>query len=206
MTPTPSAGYTVHYYLFSCELVLNLALELSWMWKRHLLKLECTHLPLNLPILSSTNLPFTLTTVQVLNLALTDTKRIQCKYRKRKWNFTLSISELELYFSHPSDNIFKFYFYCCWLLQDPPPPFLTCSIIPKGLKVQALNIFSKDGRDMTQCVGYSTRVETNNPFAKFSFSQNYLIFVCIMERPEQGDVIRDRAVDWLKFIPYEHYI
>ncbi len=107
MTPTPSAGYTVHYYLFSCELVLNLALELKLMWKGHLLKLECTHSPLNLRILSLTSFPFTLTTVQVPNLALTHTKQIQCRYRKRKWNFTLPISEQELYFSHLSDNIFN---------------------------------------------------------------------------------------------------
>jgi hypothetical protein len=39
----------------------------------------------------------------------------------------------------------------------------------------------------------------------------YFLCFCVqkytsMERPEQGDVIRDRAVDWLKFIPYKHYI
>jgi len=42
----------------------------------HLLKLKCSHSPLNLRILSSTSVPFTLTTVQVLNLALTHKKRI----------------------------------------------------------------------------------------------------------------------------------
>jgi hypothetical protein len=39
------------------------------------------------------------------------------------------------------------------LAAGRPPLLLACSIIPKGLKVQALNIFSKDGRDMTPCVG-----------------------------------------------------
>jgi hypothetical protein len=42
----------------------------------HLLKLKCAHSPLNLRILSPTNVPFTLTTLQVPNLALTHTKRI----------------------------------------------------------------------------------------------------------------------------------
>ncbi len=42
----------------------------------HLLKRKCSHSPLNLRILSSTSVPFTLTTVQVLNLALTHKKRI----------------------------------------------------------------------------------------------------------------------------------
>ncbi len=42
----------------------------------NLLKLKCAHSPLILRILSSTSVPFTLTTMQVLNLALTHTKRI----------------------------------------------------------------------------------------------------------------------------------
>ncbi len=42
----------------------------------HLLKRKCSHSPLNLRILSSTSVPFTLTTVQVLNLALTHKKLI----------------------------------------------------------------------------------------------------------------------------------
>ncbi len=42
----------------------------------HLLNLKCVHSPLNLRILSSTSVPFTLTTVQVPNLALPQTKRI----------------------------------------------------------------------------------------------------------------------------------
>ena len=42
----------------------------------HLLKRKCSHSALNLRILSSTSVPFTLTTVQVLNLALTHKKRI----------------------------------------------------------------------------------------------------------------------------------
>ncbi len=41
-----------------------------------LLKRKCSHSPLNLRILSSTSVPFTLTTVQVLSLALTHKKRI----------------------------------------------------------------------------------------------------------------------------------
>jgi hypothetical protein len=39
----------------------------------HLLKLKCAYSLLNLRILSSTSLPFTLTTVQVPNIALTHT-------------------------------------------------------------------------------------------------------------------------------------
>ncbi len=42
----------------------------------HLLKRKCSHSPLNLRILSSTSVPFTLRTVQVLNLALTHKKQI----------------------------------------------------------------------------------------------------------------------------------
>ncbi len=42
----------------------------------HLLRRKCSHSLLNLRILSSTSVPFTLTTVQVLNLALTHKKRI----------------------------------------------------------------------------------------------------------------------------------
>ncbi len=41
----------------------------------HLLQLKCGHSPLNQRILSSTSVPFTFTTVQVPNLALTHTKR-----------------------------------------------------------------------------------------------------------------------------------
>jgi hypothetical protein len=44
----------------------------------HLLKLKYAHSPLNVRILSLTSVPFTLTTVQVPNLALTHTKQIQC--------------------------------------------------------------------------------------------------------------------------------
>jgi hypothetical protein len=42
----------------------------------HLLKLKCAQSPLNLRILSSTSVPFTLTMVQVSYLALTHAKRI----------------------------------------------------------------------------------------------------------------------------------
>ncbi len=42
----------------------------------YLLKLKCAHSPLNLRILSSTSVPFTITTVLVPNLALTHIKRI----------------------------------------------------------------------------------------------------------------------------------
>ncbi len=59
----------------SCELVLNLALAPSWVSLGHLLKLKCAHSPLNLRILSSTSLPFTLMTVQVPNVSLVETKR-----------------------------------------------------------------------------------------------------------------------------------
>ncbi len=39
-------------------------------------RIKCSHSPLNLRILSSTSVPFTLTTVQVPNLSLTHTMRI----------------------------------------------------------------------------------------------------------------------------------
>ena len=42
----------------------------------HLLKIKCVDLRGNVHILASTSVPFTLTTVQVPNLALTHTKRI----------------------------------------------------------------------------------------------------------------------------------
>jgi hypothetical protein len=45
----------------------------------HLLNLKCAQSPLNVGILPSTSVPFTLTTVQVPNLALTYTKRITVK-------------------------------------------------------------------------------------------------------------------------------
>jgi hypothetical protein len=45
-----------------------------------LLKLKCAQSPLNLRILSSTSVPFTLTAVQVPNLAQTHTKRITVQY------------------------------------------------------------------------------------------------------------------------------
>ncbi len=41
-----------------------------------LLKIKCVDSRLNVPILVSTSVPFTLTTVQVPNLALTHKKRI----------------------------------------------------------------------------------------------------------------------------------
>jgi hypothetical protein len=59
----------------SCEFVLNLALAPSRVEMGHLLKLKCANSPLNQRTLSSTRFPFTLTTVQVPNLALTHTKR-----------------------------------------------------------------------------------------------------------------------------------
>jgi hypothetical protein len=45
----------------------------------YLLKLKCAHSPLNPRILSSASVSFTITTVQVPNLALTHTKRITVK-------------------------------------------------------------------------------------------------------------------------------
>ncbi len=46
----------------------------------HSLKLKCSHSHMNLRILSSTCVPFTLTTVQVPSLALTHTKRITVQF------------------------------------------------------------------------------------------------------------------------------
>jgi hypothetical protein len=59
----------------SCQLELNLALAPLWVYMGHLLKLKCTHSPLNVRILSSTCVPFPLTTVQVPNIAPVETKR-----------------------------------------------------------------------------------------------------------------------------------
>jgi hypothetical protein len=42
----------------------------------HLLKIKCVDSRVNVHILDSTSVPFTLTTVQVSNLALTHAKRI----------------------------------------------------------------------------------------------------------------------------------
>jgi hypothetical protein len=42
----------------------------------HLLKIKCVDSRVNVNILASTSVPFTLTTVQVPNLALTNKKRI----------------------------------------------------------------------------------------------------------------------------------
>ncbi len=65
-----------------------MALAPSWVLMRHLLKLKCAHSPLNLRILSSTSVPFILTTVQVPNLALTYRKRITV-YTEFVQNFRL---------------------------------------------------------------------------------------------------------------------
>ncbi len=77
----------------SCELVLNLALAPSRVYMGHLFKLNCAHSPLNLRVLSSTIVPFTLTTVQLPNLALTHTKRItvyQWGWRLECWLWLVS--------------------------------------------------------------------------------------------------------------------
>jgi hypothetical protein len=54
---------------------------------------------------------------------------------------------------------------------------------------------------------YLAAEEKFGPLVSFSFFKAFCLwkqtfFVYVMERPEQGDVLRDRAVDWLKFIPY----
>jgi hypothetical protein len=54
---------------------------------KQLLKQKCAHSPLNLRILSSTSVPFTLTTVKVPNLALTHTKRITVWGRENRQCF-----------------------------------------------------------------------------------------------------------------------
>ncbi len=46
----------------------------------HLLKIKCVDSRVNVHILASTSVPFTLSTVQVPNLALTHTKRITVRY------------------------------------------------------------------------------------------------------------------------------
>jgi hypothetical protein len=73
----------------SCELLLKLALAPSWVYMGHLLKLKCAPSRLNIRILSSTSVPYTLTTVQVPNLELTRKKRITVHdFKRRKaWYF-----------------------------------------------------------------------------------------------------------------------
>jgi hypothetical protein len=46
----------------------------------HLLKIKCVDSRVNVYILASTSVPFTFTTVQVTNIALTHTKRITVQY------------------------------------------------------------------------------------------------------------------------------
>ena len=65
----------------------------------NLLKLKCSHSPLNLRILSSTSVPFTLTTVPVLNLALTHKKRITVRYLLVRRKDTQSWSLVLTYFT-----------------------------------------------------------------------------------------------------------
>ncbi len=77
----------------SCELVLNLALAPSSVWMGQMLKLKCAHSPLNPRVLSSTSVPFTLTTVQVPNLALTHTKQITVKQADRSWEY-INLSQI----------------------------------------------------------------------------------------------------------------
>ncbi len=50
----------------------------------HLLKIKCVDSRVNVHILASTSVPFTLTTVQVPNLALTHKKRITVLNRSQK--------------------------------------------------------------------------------------------------------------------------
>jgi hypothetical protein len=63
-------------YVLSQYLVLNLALAPSWVSMGHLLNINCVDSMVNTHILATTSVPFTLTPVQVPNLALTYTKRI----------------------------------------------------------------------------------------------------------------------------------
>jgi hypothetical protein len=51
---------------------------------RHLLKIKFVDSRVNTHVLASTSVPFTLTTVQVLNLALTNTKQITVRGARRK--------------------------------------------------------------------------------------------------------------------------
>ncbi len=56
----------------------------------HWLKLKCAHSPLNLRTLSSTSVSFTITSVQVPNLALTHMKRITvCLEKEALLTFTV---------------------------------------------------------------------------------------------------------------------
>jgi hypothetical protein len=59
----------------------------------HLLKIKCADSRVHVHILASTSVPFTLTTVQVPNLALTHTKRITVYHvRGRYWSAKIDIS------------------------------------------------------------------------------------------------------------------
>jgi hypothetical protein len=64
----------------------------------HLLKIKCVDSRVNVHILSSTSVPFTLTTVQVPNLALKQTKRITV-YIFLLIHFLLSAQRVEPYAS-----------------------------------------------------------------------------------------------------------
>ncbi len=55
----------------------------------HLLKIKCVDSRVNVHILASTSEPFTLTTVQVPNLALTHKKRITVYVARRAGTITI---------------------------------------------------------------------------------------------------------------------
>ncbi len=59
----------------------------------HLLKINCAQSPLNLRILSSACVRFTLTTVQVLNLGLTYKKRITVYCMKTEWEVQQGVEQ-----------------------------------------------------------------------------------------------------------------
>jgi len=59
----------------------------------HLLKIKCVDSRVNVHILASTSVPFTLTTVQLPNLALTHTKRITVYGFKRAQENNLFLNE-----------------------------------------------------------------------------------------------------------------
>ncbi len=60
----------------------------------HLLKIKCVDSRVNVHILASTSVPFTLTTVQVQNLAITHKKRITVHFRENA-KFLVVIADLD---------------------------------------------------------------------------------------------------------------
>ncbi len=108
---------------------------------RHLLKLKCEHSPLNLSILSSKSVPFTLPTLQAPNL-LPQTKRITV-YMLFSINLLLGDKTLILY--DLSRTI-------CWFKQDR---FLIAYTPPSPQQKAFLHIWQEDAEQFSICTSTS---------------------------------------------------